>query len=238
MHDVGGMSSPLACMGVFLLSSYVAIYFSVATFSLRLLKFSSLTGLFLAASWVISEYLRGEIFTGFPWMGFAETQVSGPFFSIAPYLGGLGCTFLTVYTSWQLLQLKRHFLSSALSLALITIITILASLWSFTKPTGTPLKIELLQGNFSQSLIFRPEGVLQQIEFYRHAMTRSDAELIIAPETAFPWPQNNLPRALLEELQRVSQMYIPLILVFSKLALSFDWRLTVFKFIMTSPISW
>lgn len=204
MHDVGGMSSPLACMGVFLLSSYVAIYFSVATFSLRLLKFSSLTGLFLAASWVISEYLRGEIFTGFPWMGFAETQVSGPFFSIAPYLGGLGCTFLTVYTSWQLLQLKRHFLSSALSLALITIITILASLWSFTKPTGTPLKIELLQGNFSQSLIFRPEGVLQQIEFYRHAMTRSDAELIIAPETAFPWPQNNLPRALLEELQSFS----------------------------------
>ena len=204
LHDVGGMNAPLACMGVFLLSSYVAIYFSVATLSLRLLKLSGLTGLFLAASWVLSEYLRGEIFTGFPWMGFAETQVSGPFFSIAPYLGGLGCTFLTVYTSWQLLQLRRHFLSSALSLALITIITILASLWSFTKPTGAPLKIELLQGNFSQSLIFRPEGVLQQIEFYRHSMTRSDAELIIAPETAFPWPESNLPRTLLEELQSFS----------------------------------
>ena len=204
LHDVGGMNAPLACMGVFLLSSYVAIYFSVAIFSLRILKLSSFTGLFLAASWVLSEYLRGEIFTGFPWMGFAETQVSGPFFSIAPYLGGLGCTFLTIYTSWQLLQLKRHFLSSALSLALIAVITILASLWSFTQPIGRPLKIELLQGNFSQSLIFRPEGILQQIEFYRNSMMRSDAELIIAPETAFPWPENNLPRNLLEDLQSFS----------------------------------
>jgi len=41
LHDVGGMNAPLACMGVFLLSSYVAIYFSVATISLRLLKVSS-----------------------------------------------------------------------------------------------------------------------------------------------------------------------------------------------------
>ena len=204
LHDVGGMNAPLACMGVFLLSLYVAFYFSVAIFSLRIFKLSSFTGLFLAASWALSEYLRGEIFTGFPWMGFAETQVSGPFFSIAPYLGGLGCTFLTVYTSWQLLQLKRHFLSSALSIVLIAAITILASLWSFTQPIGRPLKIELLQGNFSQSLIFRPEGVLQQIEFYRHSMTRSDAELIIAPETAFPWPENNLPHNLLEELQSFS----------------------------------
>ena len=32
LHDVGGMNAPLACMGVFLLSLYVAFYFSVAIF--------------------------------------------------------------------------------------------------------------------------------------------------------------------------------------------------------------
>jgi apolipoprotein N-acyltransferase len=153
---------------------------------------------------VLAEFLRGYILTGFPWMGFAEAQVSGPFLSLAPYLGGLGCTFFTIFASWQILQLKKYVSSSALSLLLISAITIVASQWSFTKPVGTPLEVELIQGNFSQSLIFKPEGVLQQIAFYRDAITRSKAELIIAPETAFPWPENQLPLNLLANLQSFS----------------------------------
>jgi len=204
LHDVGGMNTPLACMGVFLLSAYVALYFSLATLAIPLFKKNRLSGLFLASSWVLAEFLRGYILTGFPWMGFAEAQVSGPFLSLAPYLGGLGCTFFTVFASWQILQLKKYFSSSALSLLLISAITIIASQWSFTKPVGTPLEVELIQGNFSQSLIFKPEGVLQQIAFYRDAITRSQAELIIAPETAFPWPENQLPLNLLANLQNFS----------------------------------
>jgi len=204
LHDVGGMNTPLACMGVFLLSAYVALYFSLATLAIPLFKKNRLSGLFLASSWVLAEFLRGYILTGFPWMGFAEAQVSGPFLSLAPYLGGLGCTFFTVFASWQILQLKKYFSSSALSLLLISAITIVASQWSFTKPVGTPLEVELIQGNFSQSLIFKPEGVLQQIAFYRDAITRSQAELIIAPETAFPWPENQLPLNLLANLQNFS----------------------------------
>jgi len=204
LHDVGGMNTSLACMGVFLLSAYVALYFSLATLAIPLFKKSRLSGLFLASSWVLAEFLRGYILTGFPWMGFAEAQVSGPFLSLAPYLGGLGCTFFTVLASWQILQLKKYFASSALSLLLISAITMVASQWSFTKPVGTPLQVELIQGNFSQSLIFKPEGVLQQIAFYYDAITRSKAELIIAPETAFPWPENQLPLNLLANLQSFS----------------------------------
>jgi apolipoprotein N-acyltransferase len=200
LHDVGGMNTGLACMGVFLLSAYVALYFSLATLAIPLFKNNRLAGLFLASSWVLAEFLRGYIFTGFPWMGFAETQVSGPFFPLAPYLGGLGCTFFTVFASWQILKLKKYFSSSALSLVAISIITIFASQWSFTKPIGTPLQVELIQGNFSQSLIFKPEGILQQIAFYHDAITQSKAELIIAPETAFPWPENQLPSGLMPSL--------------------------------------
>ena len=204
LHDVGGMNAALACMGVLLLSAYVALYFSLATLAITLFKKNRLSGLFLASSWVLAEFLRGYIFTGFPWMGFAETQVSGPFFPLAPYLGGLGCTFFTVFASWQILQLKKYFSSSALSLVAISIITILASQWSFTKPIGTPLKVELIQGNFSQSLIFKPEGIVQQILFYQNAITQSKAELIIAPETAFPWPENQLPSSLMTSLKNFS----------------------------------
>ena len=201
LHDVGGMNPLLSCMAVFLLSAYVSLYFSLACFSLHCFKSSRFSGLFLASSWAVAEYLRGALFTGFPWMGLAESQVNGPFASIAPYFGGLACTFLVVYSSWQIFQLKKYVVYSTSTLLLVSCITVAASLWSFTKPIGEPLTVELVQGNFSQSLIFKPEGVLQQIHFYSSAMLQSNAELTIAPETAFSWPENNLPTGVLEHLQ-------------------------------------
>ena len=202
LHDVGGMNTALSCMAVFLLSAYMAIYFALATMTLSIFHQSRFTGLFLAAGWVLLEFLRGYILTGFPWMGLAESQVNGPCSVIAPYFGGLACTFLLVFVSWQLLQLRKDPFSSTISLIFVIAFTTLSSLWSFTKPIGEPLKVELIQGNFSQSMIFKPEGVLKQIEFYFAAMTRSSAELIVAPETAFPWPENNLPSGAIEALQK------------------------------------
>ena len=87
MHDVGGMNPILSSLAVFMLSLYMALYFSVASFSIRYFKQSSINGLLLAASWVAMEYLRGYLFTGFPWMGLAENQFNGPFAAIAPEIG-------------------------------------------------------------------------------------------------------------------------------------------------------
>ncbi|WP_251373087.1 apolipoprotein N-acyltransferase [Polynucleobacter ibericus] len=204
LHDVGGMNALLACMGVFLLSAYVAVYFSLATLVIPLFKQSRLFGLLLASSWVLAEFLRGYIFTGFPWMGFAETQFNGPFAPIAPFFGGLACTFLAVWASWEIYQVRKHVLASAILLSAVVSISQLAGLLTFTKPVGEPISVRLIQGNFEQSLIFKPEGILQQIAFYHDAITQSKAELIIAPETAFPWPENQLPANLLESLRSFS----------------------------------
>jgi len=125
------------------------------------------------------ECLRGFFLTGFPWLGLAEAQVNGPFGLIAPYLGGLACTFLTVWSSWQLLHIRKHVIWSIAPVALVVTLVQIMGLWSFTKPTGSPLSIELVQGNFSQSLIFRPEGVMQQIDYYSNVMKRSSAELLL-----------------------------------------------------------
>lgn len=204
LHDVGGMNSILSCVAVFLLSAYVSLYFAGATLALGLFKNQRLKGLFLASSWVLIEYLRGEIFTGFPWMGLAESQVNGPFAMIAPIFGGLGCTFLTVYVSWQILKLRISFVPSFISIALVGLVAILSNQWSFTHAVGKPISVELLQGNFSQSLIFRPEGIQKQINFYQQAMLQSKTELTLAPETAFPWPESNLPKELIQNLQEHS----------------------------------
>jgi apolipoprotein N-acyltransferase len=204
LHDVGGMHAALACMGVFLLSAYVALYFSLATLAIPLFKKNRLSGLFLASSWVLAEFLRGYIFTGFPWMGFAETQFNGPFAPVAPYFGGLACTFLVVWASWEIYQLRKHAISSALLIVTAIGISQSAGLLKFTKPTGEPISVRLIQGNFEQSLKFNPQAIGKQIDFYASQITKESANLIIIPETAFPWPIPNLPIGLFDYLQSFS----------------------------------
>ena len=204
LHDVGGMNASLACMGVFLLSAYVALYFSLATLVIPLFKRNRLFGLILASSWVLAEFLRGYIFTGFPWMGFAETQFNGPFAPVAPFFGGLACTFLAVWASWEIYQLRKHVASSALLIAVAIGISQCAGFFTFTKPTGEAVGVRLIQGNFEQSLKFNPQAIGRQIDFYAGEITKEATDLIIIPETAFPWPLPHLPIGLLDYLQNFS----------------------------------
>ena len=201
LHDVGGMNTLLSCMAVFLLSAYMALYFSIACLSIRLFKTSYVTGLFLASGWVVSEYLRGKLFTGFPWMGFAEAQMNGPFAPIAPFFGGLACTFFVIWTSWEIAQIKRCWLFSTIGIVSVIAVSQLAGLITFTKPFGEPISVRLIQGNFEQSLKLNPLAISQQIDFYANEIKKEAANLIIIPETAFPWPQDNLPPELFNYLQ-------------------------------------
>ncbi|QWE30551.1 apolipoprotein N-acyltransferase [Polynucleobacter sp. Adler-ghost] len=204
LHDIGRMHAVLSCTAVFLLAAGMALFFSGASFSLCLTRHRRLTGLVLAASWAMIEYLRSIVLTGFPWMGFAEAQFNGPFAPIAPFFGGLACTFLVVWVSWEISQLKKNILfSSACIIAAITLAQ-LASLWTFTKPIGEPLSVRLIQGNFEQSLKFNPKAIEEQFSFYTNAIESQSADLIITPETAYPWPQSNLPAGLLGSLQQFS----------------------------------
>jgi apolipoprotein N-acyltransferase len=204
MHDVGGMNPILSAIAVLLLSLYMALYFSAATFTIRHFKQSHIAGLLLAASWVVTEYLRGYIFTGFPWMGLAENQFDGPFSPIAPVFGGLACTFLAVWASWGILQMRTYPIECAIALlGTIALVQFVGKI-SYTKPFGEPISVRLIQGNFEQSLKFNPQAIGQQIDFYVSEIQKQAADLIIIPETAFPWPQNNLPSGLLNYLQNYS----------------------------------
>ena len=77
----------------------------------------------------------------------------------------------------------------------------LLGIWQFTSPKDAPLSVRLIQGNFEQSLKFNPKEILKQINFYRTEITKSPADLIIVPETAFPWPETDIPDQSLEIIQ-------------------------------------
>jgi apolipoprotein N-acyltransferase len=204
LHDIGGMHAALSGLAVFLLAAGMALFFSSASLSLCLARRKYLTGLVLAASWVVIEYLRSVVLTGFPWMGFAEAQFNGPFAPVAPFFGGLACTFLVVWISWEITQLRKNIFFSTTCIISTVALAQLASFWTFTKPVGEPLSIRLIQGNFEQSLKFNPKAIEEQLSFYTNVIESQSADLIITPETAYPWPQSNLPTGLLGSLQQFS----------------------------------
>lgn len=204
LHDIGGMHAAVSCLAVFLLAAGMALFFSSASLSLCLPRRRYLTGLVLAASWVLIEYLRSVVLTGFPWMGFAEAQFNGPFAPAAPFFGGLACTFLAVWISWEITQLRKNIVFSSACIISAIALAQLANFWTFTKPIGEPLSVRLIQGNFEQSLKFNPKAIEEQFSFYTNAIESQSADLIITPETAYPWPQSNLPTGLLGSLQQFS----------------------------------
>lgn len=198
LHDVGGMTIWLSSLAVIALASLMAVYFGLSNLIAQQVNHVFWRSLSIPAAWVLAEYLRGQIFTGFPWMGFAESQVNGPFANIAPYFGGLACTFLFV---WAALLISRpHLKSIAVVLGMIVVVQVLG-VWSFTKPKDAPITVRLIQGNFEQSLKFNPAEILKQIHFYRDQIIKAPADLIIVPETAFPWPETDIPDQSIERIQ-------------------------------------
>ena len=207
LHDIGGMNPALSAAAVVLLSAYMALFFGLANVLAHKLARpgSWLNPLIVAAAWVLMEYLRGQLFTGFPWLGFAEVQVNGPFAAIAPLFGGLGSTFLVVWASMQLSTWRQSLPRAVIPVGLVIGIMLALQPIRFTQVFESPIRIRLIQGNFEQSLKWNPSAIAQQIRFYSDAIEKQAADLIVIPETAFPWPEKDLPNDTLETLNAFAQ---------------------------------
>jgi apolipoprotein N-acyltransferase len=98
LHDVGGIHAALSCLAVFLLATGMALYFSTASLSLCLVRHQNLTGLVLASSWVMIEYLRSVVFTGFPWgaIGYAQYFTGVPVALVAVHIAGATALWFAV----------------------------------------------------------------------------------------------------------------------------------------------
>jgi apolipoprotein N-acyltransferase len=207
LHDIGGMNAALSVAAVVLLSAYMAFFFGLASAIGKKLQHQNilLSSALMAAAWVLMEYLRGQLFTGFPWVGFAEAQVNGPFAAIAPLLGGLGSTFLVVGASMQLSRWRQSLVRTSIPIGLALVLMLGLNQLRFTEAIGSPISIRLIQGNFEQSLKWNPNAIAQQIRFYSDAIVEQQADLIVIPETGFPLLEKDLPDDILPKLKEFSQ---------------------------------
>lgn len=221
LHDYGGMPLPLAAPAIGLFAALLALFPAAVGYAHARLR--SLLGgharvsaasellLLMPALWVLLEWVRGHIFTGFPWLtlGYAQAAAS-PLAGYAPVLGVYGVSLAVALSAGllALLWLQRWNRTGKLAFAALLLLwgtgaALRAVEW--TQAEGEPLKVALLQGNIAQDTKFEEGQLVGTLESYRRLLLQSDARLVVMPETALPLLRHELPEnyaAQLREHQR------------------------------------
>ena len=217
MIRYGGMPILLAVAGLALLSAALAGY---AAFSTMLglwlqqrwkLSDGKLLLIVFPALWMLNEWLRGWVLTGFPWSiaGYAYTNTILAGF--APVLGVYGMSWLSAVLSGILAWLglttlkKSQIVFVATMIALIFFGGALLKTVQWTHPSGRPLSVRLIQGNVEQDMKFDPVHLNDSLHLYRDLLTAAPADLIVTPETAFPVLSSMLPQDFLPRLNAFAQ---------------------------------
>lgn len=193
LHDIGGMPAWMATGGVVILSAFLAVFPTLASLIAGRFYAQSHSGIAWAAVWTLMEWLRGHILTGFPWIGFGDTQVNGPFMALIPIFGVLGASFAVFWSAYKLGSAPGRLFLPLFSFGFVIIFVSFFENISYTKPIGGLLEVKLLQGNFPQTLQYDEATLRDQNRYYLNRLIDSPTHLVVAPETAVSIPENQLP---------------------------------------------
>lgn len=201
LHDYGDMPFWLALPATTLFAAFLALFPALVGYAQAKLPGPAWIRATLAmpALWVLIEWLRGLIFTGFPWLAFGYSQAAAsPLAGYAPLLGVYGVSLLVAVSAglFALLWLMRWSRQGKIAWALLAALWILGVVLreiEWTQPLGEPIKVSLVQGNIPQELKFREEKQVDTLETYRRLVQLTDARLVVLPETAVPLLRSEMP---------------------------------------------
>ncbi len=152
--------------------------------------------LLFPALWVLSEWVRGWLFTGFPWLNLGYSQTDSPLAGYAPVLGVYGLSLLLVICAgvFVLLLRNRNQWKALLGfLLLIWLGGFLLSKYNWTQAIGKPVKVSLVQGDVPQITKWDPKMIQQRLDTYaRLSREHWDSDLIVWPENSMTTFYNDL----------------------------------------------
>jgi apolipoprotein N-acyltransferase len=200
----GGLSLVPAAAVTFVLIAYLALFPALAGWASARLRGDAATQLLLVtpALWVLSEWLRTWLFTGFPWLLAGYSQTGTILGALAPVTGVLGVSAAVAVAAGALALLQAAHGRKARIGALGWIGALLAAGWladavPWTRDTGTVRNVALVQGAVPLEIKWRPEFLQQSVERYVSLTARHwDNDVIVWPETAVPAFASQVPELL------------------------------------------
>ncbi len=212
MHDYGHMPGVIAALAVLLLAAGLALLYGGAlAFAHGLARGRSAAVaalLLLPACWMLADWLRAWIFTGFPWLATGYAHSDSPLAGYAPVIGVFGIGWLAAVMAATIalsLAARRPY---RLALALLVLLPAAGQLlkgMDWTTPHGKPISVRLLQGNVPQDMKFSREQLDASLSLYQRMIREQPADLIVTPETALPMLATQLPPGYLDQLAQFSR---------------------------------
>lgn len=197
-------------IGLIVLVFYLALYFGIfGLFIAQRTAHSAQQNLFfIPSAWVILEYLRSHLFTGFPWalLGYSQ-YLNLPVIQIADITGAWGVSFLlmmvnvVVYSFCAMRyapcatdkkQKKSLFLIPYLLPFLLLFLSLIYGFYNLRKAHSaqhTTLKISVIQPNIPQDLKWDTDArdsILDKYSFLTKQAVKDEPDLIIWPEASSP----------------------------------------------------
>lgn len=240
--------NPFAYAGIFFLGIYLSIFgglfglFGVMGRDI----FKKYPPLFLAALWLILEYLRAVGQLAFPWSYLSATQAENiPLIQISEITGVWGISFLIALFNFSLsaladayfkkISLKRYIVGTVVVTAIVGVVFIFGLIrMKGDYDKDNPVRVVILQPNISQDVKFASyagtemerqqlPGVLEDINFeLLYKLKEGSADLVVFPESAFTRPYFGLLQSLLQKIKQQAKRINAPILIGANREVFFD----------------
>ncbi len=190
----GGVNLAGALIITFILVAYLSLYPALVAFVYQRLFSNKGVLAFVIVMptlWMLAEWFRSSIFTGFPWLNIGYSQTDTPISSLAPVLGQYGVSWFTALISALLVAM--YLTPRKIK---VTIIGILIISWpglnalsgiQWTIDKNASISVAMVQGAIPQEMKWRPEQKQKTLDLYLSLSKEyQGSQLIIWPETAIP----------------------------------------------------
>jgi len=183
-------------LGTIILVLYLAIYFGIFG-----LFCSGRSLILIPSAWVLLEYIRSYLFTGFPWalLGYSQYNVL-PAIQIADITGVWGVSFLVMMVNVSAYKIigNRLWEKEKKREILLPFLLVIFSLgYGYSRLYLLPatynlqpaIKVSVIQGNIPQELKWEPKAmgyILNKYTRLTEEAAKVDPDLIVWPEAASP----------------------------------------------------
>lgn len=143
------------------------------------------------AAWVLVEWLRGWVASGFPWLAQGYAQADTAYAGWAPVLGVYGVSFAVVMSAAAVIAVimcRQQQRVMAIGLVILPWLAgaVLTQI-EWTEEDGDSLRVTVLQAGISQDQKWLPQNRQSTLDYYRSGTQAAhDSDLVVWPEVAVP----------------------------------------------------
>lgn len=193
VHTFGHAPAAVAVAMVVLLAAYCALFPGLSAYlAQRFFNKNKITFLLIGfpLMWALTEWLRGYLFTGFPWLSMGTSQVETSLAFFAPVFGALGVGVIIFIIAGLILLSILEPNKAKYSISAVVLLLVVGQLLSFinwSRPVSDSLKVSLLQLSITQDQKWRVNMRAPSMRWYQQQTQQlADSDIVVWPETAIP----------------------------------------------------